>query len=186
MRFKSWEQQCISGAEHKQQWRPQAQKASSTQLEQQQQKHYSSRISYRRFSATERSIVKVGTDSSSGKSVATRIGVSRRAKHIDLRFMFIQQLVHAGAVTLQLSLEGCSQQASLQHWHAVPIRTTVTCRRQVSHTKGQQHSLQRYVCVTQHSPSTSYVSQHGLPFAHSSVRHGVAEFQHVLHQRFSA
>lgn len=44
--------------------------------------------------------IKVGTDSSSGKSMATRIGVSRRAKHIDLRFMFIQQLVHAGAVTL--------------------------------------------------------------------------------------
>ena len=45
--------------------------------------------------------IKVGTDdSASGKSMATRIGVSRRAKHIDLRFMFIQQLVHAGAVTL--------------------------------------------------------------------------------------
>ena len=43
--------------------------------------------------------IKVGTDPSSG-SMATRIGVSRRAKHIDLRFMFIQQLVHAGAVTL--------------------------------------------------------------------------------------
>ena len=44
--------------------------------------------------------IKVGTDSSSGKRMATRTGLSRRAKHIDLRFMFIQQLVHAGAVTL--------------------------------------------------------------------------------------
>jgi len=59
LRFKSWEQQCILEAEHKQQWRSQAQKASSTPLEQQQQKHYSSRISYRRFSATERSTLRL-------------------------------------------------------------------------------------------------------------------------------
>ena len=45
-----------------------------------------------------------------------------------------------------------------------------------SFTQGQQHSLQRYVCVTQHSPSSSYVSPHGL---FSPVQHGVAEFNTI-------
>ena len=39
---------------------------------------------------------KVRTDSSSGKSMATRIGVSKRAKHIELKHMFIQHLIHDG------------------------------------------------------------------------------------------
>jgi hypothetical protein len=38
--------------------------------------------------------VKIRTDSTSGKSIATRIGSSKKAKHIDLRYLFIQQLVH--------------------------------------------------------------------------------------------
>ena len=37
--------------------------------------------------------IKIHTDSSSGKSMATRIGSSRKAKHIELKHLFIQQLV---------------------------------------------------------------------------------------------
>ena len=35
----------------------------------------------------------IHTDSSSGKSMATRIGSSKKAKHIELKHLFIQQLV---------------------------------------------------------------------------------------------
>ena len=37
--------------------------------------------------------IKIHTDSSAGKSMATRIGASRKAKHIELRHLFIQQLI---------------------------------------------------------------------------------------------
>ena len=37
--------------------------------------------------------IKIHTDSSSGKSMATRIGSSRTAKHIELKHLFIQQLI---------------------------------------------------------------------------------------------
>ena len=37
--------------------------------------------------------IKIHTDSAAGKSMATRQGVSKGAKHIELKFMFIQQLV---------------------------------------------------------------------------------------------
>ena len=37
--------------------------------------------------------IKIHRDSSSGKSMATRIGSSRKAKHIDIRHLFIQQLI---------------------------------------------------------------------------------------------
>ena len=44
--------------------------------------------------------VKIHTDSTSGKSIATRIGSSKKAKHIDLKYLFIQQLVHNGILTI--------------------------------------------------------------------------------------
>ena len=37
--------------------------------------------------------VRIHTDSSSGKSIATRIGSSKKAKHIELKHLFLQQLV---------------------------------------------------------------------------------------------
>ena len=43
---------------------------------------------------------KIHTDSSSGKSMATRIGSSRKAKHIDLKHLFIQQLIQHDYVRL--------------------------------------------------------------------------------------
>ena len=44
--------------------------------------------------------IKIHTDSIAGKSMATRQGVSKRAKHIELKFMFIQQLVHDGIISV--------------------------------------------------------------------------------------
>ena len=40
--------------------------------------------------------IRIHTDSTSGKSIATRIGSSKKAKHIDLKYLFIQQLVQSG------------------------------------------------------------------------------------------
>ena len=37
--------------------------------------------------------IRIHTDSSSGKSMATRIGSSKKAEHIELKQLFIQQLV---------------------------------------------------------------------------------------------
>ena len=37
--------------------------------------------------------IRIHTDSTSGKSIATRIGSSKKATHIDLKYLFIQQLV---------------------------------------------------------------------------------------------
>ena len=44
--------------------------------------------------------LKIHTDSTSGKSMATRIGVSKRAKHIELKYMFIQHLIHDGILSI--------------------------------------------------------------------------------------
>ena len=44
--------------------------------------------------------IKIHTDSTAGKSMATRQGVSKRAKHIELKFMFIQQLVQDGIISI--------------------------------------------------------------------------------------
>ena len=44
--------------------------------------------------------LKIHTDSSFGKSKATRIGVSKRAKHIELRYMFIQHFIHDGILVI--------------------------------------------------------------------------------------
>ena len=48
---------------------------------------------------TKRINVRIHTDSSAGKSMA-RQGVPKRAKHIELKFMFIQGLIQGGVVSL--------------------------------------------------------------------------------------
>ena len=47
---------------------------------------------------TKRINVRIHTDSSAGKSMATRQGVSKRAKHIELKFKFIQNHIQGGVV----------------------------------------------------------------------------------------
>ena len=49
---------------------------------------------------TKRVNVRIHTDSSAGKSMATRQGVSKRARNIVLKFIFIQDLTHGGVVSL--------------------------------------------------------------------------------------
>ena len=44
--------------------------------------------------------IRIHTDSTSGKSIATRIGSSKKAKHIDLKYLFIQQLVQSGVLSI--------------------------------------------------------------------------------------
>ena len=44
--------------------------------------------------------LKIHTDSSSGKSMATRIGVSKRAKHIKLKYVFIWHLIQDGILAI--------------------------------------------------------------------------------------
>eukprot|EP00438_Fugacium_kawagutii_P020509 Skav212686 [mRNA] locus=scaffold1930:133681:135171:+ [translate_table: standard] len=44
--------------------------------------------------------IRIHTDSSAGKSMASRQGVSKKAKYIELKFMFIQNLVQAGIVSI--------------------------------------------------------------------------------------
>ena len=44
--------------------------------------------------------IRIHTDSTSGKSIATRIGSSKKAKHIDLKYLFVQQLVHNGILSI--------------------------------------------------------------------------------------
>ena len=40
------------------------------------------------------------TDSTAGKSMATRFGVSKKTRHGELRFLFLQHLVQAGVLTI--------------------------------------------------------------------------------------
>ena len=44
--------------------------------------------------------IRIHTDSTSGKSIATRIVSSKKAKHIDLKYIFIQQLVQSGILSI--------------------------------------------------------------------------------------
>lgn len=44
--------------------------------------------------------VTMSTDSTAGKSMASRVGVSKATKHIQLRYLYIQDLVAAGAARL--------------------------------------------------------------------------------------
>ena len=54
----------------------------------------------------------VYTDSSAGKSIATRLGVSKKTRHIDLKFLYMQQLVQQGLVRMQ-KVAGTSNPADL-------------------------------------------------------------------------
>ena len=40
------------------------------------------------------------TDSTSGKSMATRYGLGKKTKHIELRYLYMQELVNAGSLKI--------------------------------------------------------------------------------------
>ena len=45
--------------------------------------------------------VTIQTDSSAGKSIASQHGVSRRTRHVQLRYLFLLELVDAGIIKLK-------------------------------------------------------------------------------------
>ena len=45
--------------------------------------------------------IRIHTDSTAGKSMATRFGTSKKTKHVQLRFLFIQELVASGVVSVK-------------------------------------------------------------------------------------
>ena len=49
---------------------------------------------------TAKVMTRIHTDSTSGKSIATRIGSCKKAKHIELKHLFVQQLVQSGILTI--------------------------------------------------------------------------------------
>ena len=44
--------------------------------------------------------IRIHTDSTAGKSIATRQGTSKKAKHIDIRFLYTQQLTKDGIISI--------------------------------------------------------------------------------------
>ena len=45
--------------------------------------------------------IRIHTDSTAGKPMATRFGTSKKTKHVQLRFLFIQELVASGVVSVK-------------------------------------------------------------------------------------
>ena len=43
----------------------------------------------------------IHTDSTAGKSTATRFGISKKTKHVQLRFLLIQELFASGVVSIK-------------------------------------------------------------------------------------
>jgi len=45
--------------------------------------------------------ITIFTDSTSGKSIASAFGISKRTRHVQLRYLFLQELVQSGMVRLK-------------------------------------------------------------------------------------
>ena len=43
----------------------------------------------------------IHTDSAAGKSVASRYGASRKTHHVQLQYLFVQELVTSGMITIR-------------------------------------------------------------------------------------
>ena len=50
---------------------------------------------------TSRVNIRVFTDSSAGKSMSTRFGASKKTRHVELRFLFMQELVQQGILQVK-------------------------------------------------------------------------------------
>ena len=44
------------------------------------------------------STITINTDSSAAKSITTRFGVTKQTRHIDVRFLYVQELAHEGCI----------------------------------------------------------------------------------------
>ena len=45
--------------------------------------------------------IRLHTDPTAGKSMATRFGTSKKTKHVQLRFLFVQELVASGVIQVK-------------------------------------------------------------------------------------
>ena len=63
--------------------------------------------------------IRIHTDSSSGKSMATRIGSAKKAKHIELKHLFIQLLVAHDLVRVVKICQDQHRQQPGRHLHQV-------------------------------------------------------------------
>ena len=45
--------------------------------------------------------INVHTDSTAGKAIASRFGTGKKSKHIELRYLYMQELVQRGVLTLR-------------------------------------------------------------------------------------
>ena len=52
--------------------------------------------------------IRIHTDSTAGKSIATRQGTSKKAKHIDIRFLYTQQLTRDGIISIHTNNTTCN------------------------------------------------------------------------------
>ena len=84
--------------------------------------------------------IKIHTDSSSGKSIATKIGTGKKTKHVELKHLFLQPLV------------------ALNHLLIIKIHTTTTIRQISSQSTFQQKhcNVISQVCAVQHYPHSSF------------------------------
>ena len=59
---------------------------------------------------TRKAQITVHTDSTAGKSIATRFGAGKRTKHVDLRYLYMQQLVSEGLIQIKKihTLQNCA------------------------------------------------------------------------------
>ena len=57
----------------------------------------------------EKANITIHTDSAAGKSTAGRFGASRKTKHVDLRYLYVQELVQGGMVKLRKVLGALNQ-----------------------------------------------------------------------------
>ena len=75
--------------------------------------------------------LQICTDSSAGKSIATRIGSSKKAKHIELKYLFMRQLVQSNILQIckirtdenraDILTKHVSLETLLRHLHAVGL-----------------------------------------------------------------
>ena len=91
--------------------------------------------------------IRIHTDSTAGKSMATRFGTSKKTKHVQLRFLFIQELVASGVVSIK-KVAGTFESLRCDDKVHHKGRTSETSHVAWDHVSFRQSSLTSYcTCV---------------------------------------
>ncbi len=85
---------------------------------------------------SKRSQTRLRTESSSGKPIAARLCVTNRARHLQLRCLFVQHAAHEGAAAIR-DCPGADGLADIATTHV----TTNLLRRHAEHGLGFEHQL---------------------------------------------